>query len=226
MTDLEAAELIRYMQRWGFDINDQPHPHSPGYGRLVVAMRRIPTEEHYDPESIHLQLVGPQGYALRHTIQMEPTLVSNKVAPGRLELTDRVNERLGFFPYGATVDTGRTEDETVVEIRSPAPILELRGSLDESISEQLVSETEALWAKVRAQWGTDDAGFMRRLSAVPPDVLYATTIHSLLAYYRDSSILRQTFPQFYSMLRREDEWLTSHGIAATAPQSLEQIVHP
>jgi hypothetical protein len=226
MTDLEAAELLRYMQRWGYDINAQPHPRSPGYGRLVVAMRRVPTEEHYDPESIHLQLVGPQGFAMRHTIQRDSNLFSDKVAPGRLELTDRVNQRLGFFTYGATVDMGRTEDETVVEIRSPVPILELRGSLDESISEQLVSETEALWAKVRAQWGTDDAGFMRRLSAVQPSVLYATTIHSLLTYYKDSGILRQTFPQFYSMLRREDEWLKSQGMSAMAAQSLDEIVHP
>ncbi len=229
MTDLEAAELIRHMERWGYDLNAQLHPRSPGYGRLIVAMRRVPTEEHYDPEAIHLQFCNAQGSPTRTTVHMDTSLPSsngNIVCPGQIELSDRVNARRGFFTYGASIDRGSTTNETVIDIRSPTPILELTGSLDESIAEQLVSETEALWAKARTQWGADEGGFTRRLGSHPARTLYASTILSLWDAYQDSRILRQTFPQFYAMLRREHEWVNQLDASQPPAQRLEDLVRP
>ena len=227
MTDLEAVELIRHMARWGYDLSEQPHPRSPGYRRLIVAMRSKPTEEHYDPEAIYFQLCSAQSYPTRTSLQMESSLPAGNgysICPGQVELSDRVNARRGFFTYGATIDRGGTSQETVFDIRSPAPILALTGGLDESIAEQLVSETEALWAKARAQWGTDEGGFTRRLGSISPGILYASTINSLWQAYQDSRILRQTFPQFYTMLRREQEWAKQQDGSQASRTPFEELV--
>lgn len=227
MTDSEAAELIRHMERWGYDLVEPHHRRSPGYGRLIVAMRRTPTEEHYDPEAIHLQLCGPQGFPQRSTMQMDTRLASpEKLCPGHVELSDRFNVRRGFFTYGASIDGGRTAEATLFDIQSSVPILELAGTFDETIGEQLVSETEALWAKSRAQWGADDNGFTRSLGSIPAKSLYASTIVSLWESYQDSRILRQTFPQFYAMLRRELEWVKHLDSAHTPVQPLDDMISP
>lgn len=227
MTEIEAVDLLRHMERWGYDLTEPPHPRSPGYNRLIVAMRRRPTEEHYDPEAIHLHLCGAQGTPVRTTVHRDTTVSQPaNICPGRLELSDRVNARRGFFTYGATIDRGSTPDETVIDIRSPAPILELTGTLDETIAEQLVSETEAQWAKTRAQWGADDIGFTRSLASKPPQNLYASTVLSLWEAYQHSRILRQTFPQFYAMLRRELEWAKKLEGTQAALQPLDEMMRP
>lgn len=228
MTDLEAAELVRYMENWGYTLSEPTHPRSPGYGRLIIAMRRFPTEAHYDPEAIHLLMCGTRTMPVRTTVQMDTTLVASaKICPGLIEMRDRVDARRAFYTYGATIDRGNTGETTVIDIQSPAPILELtRGTLDESASEQLVSETEALWAKERVRFGADDLGFTRSLGAIEPTVLYASTVHTLWESYQESRILRQTFPQFYSMLRRESEWLKNSGYDGMVTKSLHEMLNP
>jgi hypothetical protein len=52
----------------------------------------------------------------------------------------------------------------VYTLRSPAPILELTEPED-SVPAQLASETEAMMGQVQARWGSNDAGFARRLAA-------------------------------------------------------------
>ena len=227
MTDQEAAELLRRMENWGYDLLDPPHPRSPGYGRLLVAIRRIPTEDHYDPEAIHLQLCGAQGVPMRATIQLESAVDSStRVSAGHIELNDRYDKRRGFFTYGASIEMGSGLEESVVDLRSPAPIVEMTGSLEEGSGQQLVSETEALWAKVHVLWGADDIGFRRCLSAIDPDMLYASTLISLRDTYRDSQILRQTFPSFFSMLRRELGWLAGIGLSEANVRPLDELVCP
>ena len=99
MIDQEATELLRHMEHWGYDLADPPHPRSPGYGRLLVAIRRTPTEDHYDPEAIQLHLCSAQGPPARTTIHLDTSLDGPaRVSAGHVELTDRFNKRRGFMP--------------------------------------------------------------------------------------------------------------------------------
>ena len=174
-----------------------------------------------------MQLCGAQGIPVRTTIQRETALaMPGEISPGQIELIDRYDVRRGFFTYGASIDRASTADETIIDIQSPTPILELSGSLDESVGEQLVSETEALWAKARVAWGTDDGGFMRCLGSIQPEMLYASTVLSLWETYQDSRILRQTFPQFYAMLRRELDWVKKFDVTQTAILPINEILSP
>ncbi len=228
MTDIEAAELIRFMERWGYRLTDLSHPRSPGNNRLIVAIRGTPTEEHYDPEAIDLVLRGADRTPVRTSIHKDGVgSITTKACPGMIELRDRFNVRRAFFTYGASIDVGHSDDMTIADIQSPAPIIALTSSLlDESASEQLVSETEALWAKEHVRWGADDTGFTQCLGAISPEILYASTVQMLWDSYQASRILRQTFPQFCAMLRRESEWLEQSGLSDSAVKPLDQLLIP
>ncbi len=228
MNDLEVVELLRQLKNWGYIVSIPPHRRSPGYQRLLIAIRDEPTEEHYDPEYVHLQICGPSGYPQRTTIHRDLNLIlPAQICPGLIELVDRVNARRAFFTYGATLNYSVTENETVIDIESSAPLLELSNkSLDESLAEQLVSETEALWAKSHVQFGADDAGFVRSLGAIEPNRLYASTVKTLWASYQNSRILRQTFPHFYTMLKREIEWLQDSDASIESLPLLDEMLSP
>lgn len=225
MSNKSVADSIRRMEHWGYILTDRPHPDSPGYGRLLVAIRRVPTQEHYDPEAIHLQLCESHGSVVRTSLHLDsPMREPSKVCPGRIELTDRVDKRRGFFCYGGAIDAENVPDETVFDLTSSAPILELTDSLAEETSDQLVSETEALWAKIRVQWGADDSGFMRSLSSLEPLALYAATVMSLWDKYNGSRMLRQTFPEFYAVLRHELAWIETLGMSPGTAKGLDEVL--
>ncbi len=227
MNSAEAVELIRRMENSGFELLDRPHPRSPGYSELAVAIRRIPTEQHYDPEAIHLSISEGQGYPSHTTLYMESDLgARTRLSPGQVEIADRVNKRLGFFTFGGNIDVAEAPDVTIYTLRSPAPILGLSNGFHDDMADQLASGTEALWARVTVPWGLNDNAFMRRLASIHPLELYAATLESLTASYQESPILRQTFPDFYAMLRRELQWVQSEGGLGAGHMSLEALMAP
>ena len=85
-----------------------------------------------------------------------------RVAPGAVIVTDRHDKQLSFFTYGGSIECVVVPDESIYSLRSSAPVLPLRGRLGEDLAEQLAAETEALFARIRVGWGTDDAGFARK----------------------------------------------------------------
>lgn len=227
MNSVEAAELVRQMENSGFEMVARPHPRSPGYNGLLVAMRRIPTERHYDPETVQLFLSEGQGYPALATLHMDSELGDrNRICPGQLEITDRFNKRLGFFTFGGEVDVAVAPGVNVFTIRSPAPILSLSNGFRDEMADQLASGTEALWARLRVRWGVNDSAFMRRLASLHPLELYAATLESLHVSYQDSPILRQTFPEFYGMLRRELQWVQSVGVLGARNLALDDLMAP
>ncbi len=227
MKSVEAAELIRQMENSGFDMVARPHPRSPGYGALLVAMRRIPTERHFDPEAIQLFVSEGRGYPAAATLHMASELGDrNRVCPGQIEIVDRLNKRLGFFTFGGEIDVAVGPQVSVFSIRSQAPILHLSNGFTDEMADQLASGTEALWARLRVRWGVNDSAFMRRLASIHPLELYAATLESLHVSYQDSPILRQTFPEFYGMLRRELQWVESPDVLGKKHLALSDLMVP
>ncbi len=227
MNSAEAAELVRQMENSGFEVVARPHPRSPGYSGLLVAMRPIPTERHFDPEAIQLFLSEGQGYPAAATIHLGSELGDrNRVCPGQLEIVDRLNKRLGFFTFGGEVDVAVAPGLNVFTIRSRAPILSLSNGFTDEMADQLASGTEALWARLRVRWGVNDSAFMRRLASIHPLELYAATLESLHISYQESPILRQTFPEFYGMLRRELQWVQSPDVLGAKQIVLDDLMAP
>ena len=227
VNDTTERQLVHQMEHWGFELLDPHHAHSPGFGRLLVAMRSIPTRQHYDPEAIHLHLINADGAPVAATLHQEtPVHLPQRVAPGAVIVTDRYDKQLSFFTYGGSIECVVVPDESIYSLGSSAPVLPLNGGLDEDLAEQLAAETEALFAKIHVGWGTDDAGFARRMAQIEASQLYAATIVSLKTAYDRSAALRHAFPAFYKMVCQERNWLVSGQSPEIDAHPLERMAAP
>ena len=223
---MNVQSIVHMMENWGYYLLPRSHPSSPGYTGLLVAIRETPTEAHFDPKTIRLQVRDEGGAATRITLGLRsPFQRSRHVCLGRVVLRDRVDKRVDFFVLGGSLDIAMEPGETVYALRSPAPILEVTDHL-ESISDQLAFETEAMIGEMQARWGTNDQGFARRLSQVDPLQFYLASLHSVLARYGRAPTLQESFPHFYRMLLEEKEWLTAEGQWSATLPALEELLAP
>ncbi len=224
--DLTPREWAEAVKNWGYRLLDRPHPHSPGFRILLVALRDAPTHEHYDPEIVELCVLAGQDVieSTRLTRAAQP-MRAQRVCPGGILLEDRVHKEVNFFTYGAQLDVIPLEAETVCAFRSSAPILPMEEGGDVFAS-QLASESGALLAEIRASWGADRAGYAQRLAETPSDALYVATLRSIVALYHRSPALRENFRAFYVALLEEFLWQQEQGGVPEQGPLLEEVLGP
>ncbi|MCB0163697.1 MAG: hypothetical protein KDI79_05695 [Anaerolineae bacterium] len=218
--------FFQEMAEAGYLLLDPPHSISPGGTRLLIALRPMPTEHHYDPERIDLSRSDPDlGVG---QVRLTLASVTNGrwlLSAGPVVLRDRFDKRVYFFTYGGTLDIYANNGMVVCVLTSPAPIVEMSHEPD-SVAEQLATETEALLARVHANWGRDDRGYQQRLVEIDPLELYAATIFHLSETYQHNSALRHCFHHFYGMLAQEQAWLHSLGRPQIASIPLDALLAP
>ncbi|MCB0222385.1 MAG: hypothetical protein KDI02_01740 [Anaerolineae bacterium] len=210
----------------GYLLLDPLHPASPGGTRLLIALRETPTEHHYDPEQIDLSRSDPDGGVAQARLTLAAlTSGAWSLSSGPVVLRDRFDKRVYFFTYGGALEIYAKAEIAVCVLTSPAPIVEMSNEPG-SVAEQLVTETEALLARMHANWGRDDHGYHQRLVEIEPLELYAATIFYLSETYEQNSALRRSFHHFYDMLRQEQEWLHGLGRPKNAPMQLAALLAP
>jgi hypothetical protein len=228
---MEEQSVLQVMENWGYYLLPKSHPHSPGYTGLLVAIRKIPTEKHFDPQTIRLRLRDKYDQAKwttlwLHSPQELPIKASVHVCPGEVMLRDRTDKRVDFFVFGGSLEAVSVPGETVYSLRSPAPILWLTDD-PETVPDQLASETQALIGELQVRWGSDEEGFARRLAQVDPLQFYVATLQSILVRNeRDHHALQEAFHEFYLALRKERGWLMERGKWPTTPPRLEALLAP
>ncbi|MGD9099327.1 MAG: hypothetical protein PVF45_02525 [Anaerolineae bacterium] len=223
---MNELSVFHQMENWGYYLLPKLHQHSPGYTGLLVAIREIPTGMHFDPESIRLKLQDEDGAADWATLGLRsPFWESRHVCPGRVILRDRVDKRVEFFVFGGSLEATSVPSETVYSLRSPAPILELTEPPG-SIPDQLASETEVVVGELEARWGLNEEGFARRLAQVATPQFYLASLHSILARYKHSRALRETFHDLYDALLEEKCRLMEAGQWSVTPFGLEELLAP
>jgi hypothetical protein len=224
---MQQSEVLSRMQYSGYELLAAPHTRSPGFGGLLVAIRAAPTLAHFDPEIIRLCLIDPASNPYTTTLQLTSHLSGpQRVGPGRVVVSDRLNKRLGYFIYGGMVEAICVSRQTIYQITSPAPLFVLNRSTWDELGEQLAVETEALFARLSAAWRTDHAGFRRRLAQTEPLMLYAATLRSLHLLYSRSQALRRMFPRLFDVIRAEERWVSSNGQLPSAVVPLEELLDP
>jgi hypothetical protein len=222
----EPTRVLYEMEDWGYYLLPRAHSHSPGYTGLRIAIRETPTKSHFDPESIRLRLRDKPGSANWTKLELgSPGQGTGHVCPGRVIVRDRLDKRVHFFTFGGSLEVAFAPGVTVYSLHSPAPILELTEP-EESIPDQLASETEAIMGEVQAKWGSNDAGFARRLAQVDPFQFYLASLHSILLRYGHSRALRESFEDLYDALLGEEEWLMQAGQWPVQPLMLEELLAP
>lgn len=223
---MDEESVLELVKSWGYRPLTKPHPDSLGYGRLLVAIRKQPTEQHFDPQRLHLRLRDEHGLAKWRTLSwLSPLEGSGHVCPCLITLHDRSDKRVYFFTFGGTLEATPGADKTVYELRSPAPILELTGR-DETVQDQLASETGELLGEIEVQWKADEKGFSRRLAQVDPAQFYLATLQSLPHRYEHTHALEDTYHELHDALCREREWLAEKGQWPTQSAALEDLLAP
>jgi hypothetical protein len=214
------------MEDRGYFLLPRAHPHSPGYTGLRIAIRARPTRLHFDPESIRLRLRDKYGSANWTALELgSPDRGTGHVCPGRVIVRDRLDKRVHFFTFGSSLEVAWAPDVIVYSLHSPAPILELTEP-EETIPDQLASETEAMIGEVQASWGSNDAGFARRLAQVDPLQFYLASLHSILLRYGQSRALRESFEDLYDALLAEEKLLMETNQWPAHPLMLEELLAP
>jgi len=227
---MEEQSVLHFMESWGYYLLPKPHPHSPGYTGLLVAIRKEPTERHFDPQTLRLRLRDKHDMAKWNTLWLHsplelPIEASMHVCPGEVMLRDRTEKRVDFFVFGGSLEAVSVPGETVYSLRSPAPILKVTEDL-ESTPDRLASETEALISELEVRWGSDEKGFARRLAQVDPLQFYLATLGTVLAHYEQDRALQEASPEFYLALGSERGWLTKRGQWPATPPRLEELLAP
>lgn len=218
--------ILHQVEPWGYYLLPRPHPDSPGYAGLVVAIRDQPTGLHFDPETMEIRLLDGDGVVRRTLLTLDtPFSGSRRVCPGRVTLHDRVDKRIELFTFGGSLEAVAVPGETVYLLRSPAPILELNPGV-ESFSDQLASETEVTLAKIQARWGRNDDGYARRLAQIEAGRFYVASVQSILTRYERAPALKRSFHRFYAELMREKKWWEETVDPSGQPLTLEALLVP
>lgn len=222
---MDEGSLFDLIEDWGYYTLEKPHPGSPGYTGLVVAIRKKPTVKHFDPETVHLYRRDAYGLSKGTTVSLispseEETV---HVCPGIIRLGDRTGKEVDFYTFGGSLETAVRPGEMVVVIRSPAPILELTGK-EETVQDELAAETGALLGRIEINWLEDEKEFSHRLAEVDPFHLYVATVNSLLHQIEEDPTLAQGCEApLYQIIQQERDWLISQDQWPENPPTIEEL---
>jgi len=229
----EQQDILQQMENWGYLTLHQPHPHSPGYGELLIALRKTPTGLHFDPASVRLQVCDEHGSIRQAVLTLEPFLEPSRemlletqhVCPGMVIIRDRKDKRIDFFTFGGSLSATLGSGEAIYSLRSPAPILKVTG-LPENVAGRLAVETEALIGESQAKWKTEQEEFLCQLAQADPSLFYIASVNSILTHGEEHPVLREEDPALYSLVHSERQWLMKTGQWPPEPPTLEGLLAP
>lgn len=212
------------VERWGY----RAFPREEGdfgYGRLLVAIRKEPTERHFDPEKVRFRLRDASGDVRRRTASWRvPVEESGRLLPGSAALKDRHGKEVEFFTFGGTVDHAKTESAVVYVFDSPAPILEFAAA-EETVSDQFAYEAEGTLGELEEQyderWGR---GFDHRLAEIEPLSLYIAILDAILSRYEKAPCLEKAFHTLYDALSLEKRMLQAADAWPKSSPELQELV--
>jgi len=179
--DLEgAADSI---SEWGF-LADPGMVRRRGPGYLITAIRRTPTLEHYDPESVRFW-VDKKDHA--EPIQLDrcsPMPQDHRLSWGTIRLADRLRVTNEYVTFGGVTTAARLDGTTVVVFLSPAPLLR-RGGHSQGW-DPLAQLVAAHFGRLAAAVGADP-DLDRSVVGAEPVARYAAFIIDALARSHDGA---------------------------------------
>ena len=102
-------------------------PIGPGPAFLLVALRPIPTFEHYDPEAIDYW-VSVDGHGELRTLTVTTRMPrSEAVSWGLIRLVDRLGVSNEYLTFGGRLDAAEIGGIVLAAFTSPAPLLRRGG---------------------------------------------------------------------------------------------------
>jgi hypothetical protein len=186
-------------KEYGYFFHSRERSSSPGHPQLDVFLRSVPTEKHFDPVNITINIATEEHDIEFIKVHHPWSLRENyRVCAGRVILRDRKGKKVEAFTFGGDLRIESEKALTTGILTSPAPLLELTST--SSIASILAEETEVLFAERHAEWEPDHRTFIEKLIMADPLVLYCACLEYLKVkyehtHYRDDEV-SQHFAQF------------------------------
>lgn len=123
---LAAVEVAERLVHWGF-LAHPDLPDRPGPAFLLVALRPVPTLEHYDPEAVDYWVTANGRGERRSLTASTPMPVSATFSWGLIRLTDRLQVTNEYLTFGGRLDAAEIGGIVIAAFTSPAPLLRRGG---------------------------------------------------------------------------------------------------
>ncbi|MCB0019652.1 MAG: hypothetical protein KDE09_17800 [Anaerolineales bacterium] len=217
LTFLQRLELLGYYPL------PRAHPFSPGFSGLLTLLKQ--ESKGHEPESLQLYLLDWNGKASLFDLRATGNPPhSSTVCPGRIIIRSQQKREVTFYTFGGSLEYESLPGETLVSIRSAAPILELTEDLP-ATANRLANETEALFARIETELQVNSAQLRTRLALAGAEPVYLAILRSLLP-----EAMASLHPsEFSAMLDGEQHWYAEANRWPDEPvdlyQLLEQPVH-
>jgi hypothetical protein len=222
---MDRESIAAAVEGWGYRAYPRSEGGEFGYARLLVAIRKEPTVEHYDPQRLRFRLRSHSGEVRWRTATwLVPVSESGHICPGPVALTDRRDKRVVFFTFGGTVEVISDPSVLIYTFNSVAPILELTMPR-ETVSDHLAYEAEVILAELEERWDEHyDTGFAERLAEIDPATLYVAILNTILQRYRGALALEQAYSAFYAAIEKEKAYLSVGGLWPPQPLQAADLV--
>ena len=190
---------------WGF-LASPDLPDRPGPARLLVAIRRVPTLRHFDPELVEFW-VSEEGRGRRATISYATAMpLERDYSWGLIRITDRLRVSNEYLTFGGRLAADVVDATVVLVFTSPAPLLRRGGHSQ-------LWDPAAEWMAgffARLMVAVDYApGFEARVVSADPLVRYAAFVGDCTAGFRASSTRRLDQPAMWALMEEEERRLRS-----------------
>jgi hypothetical protein len=214
-----AADL----EQWGF-LAHADLPDGAGCSHLLVAIRKQPTDRHFDPERVRYW-VAQAGRGVRAEITLDtPLPLRTAFAWGTIRIDDRFGIANEWVSCGGDLEVVNVAGTAICVFRSDAPILR-RGGHSQGW-DHAAANLAAFFARLTVAV-TQTPDFEARIAATPPRALFAAFLSDLLARYRASPTLSDLHPDLRQLLateaarlreREPGTWQEGEELAATGFQ--------
>jgi hypothetical protein len=217
MTPDAAARLLR---DWGFLVHADL-PDRPGQSHLLIAIRPLPTEHHYDPERVTYWVTKGGKGAHAEITHATPLPIETPFSWGTIRVEDRFAVANEWVSCGGELDASDVDGETICVFRSDVPILR-RGGHSQGW-DHAAANLAAFFGRIKV--AVDYVpGFEQQVAAATPRVRFAAFVADLAARYRASHALVDVHPDLWALLVTEESRLRDHEPATwQAGQQLAQM---
>lgn len=199
-TDLRPESAAALLTDLGF-LASSDLPDAPGPAILMVAMRRMPTLHHFDPEKVEYWVTEAGRGARRTLTRQTPMPIETEFSWGIIRIVDRLHVTNEYLTFGGRLWAALVDGVAVAVFTSTAPLLR-RGGHSQGW-DQGADVLGAFFGRILL--AVDYApGFEDRAGRADPVTRYAAFLLDAMARYRASPRLRLEQPELWTLLRAEE----------------------
>jgi hypothetical protein len=192
--------------------------------QLDICISQTPTEQHYDPKRVELNVVSYDQERVEHLKVTHPwnSRTTYRICAGVIRLIDRIGKVEEALTFGANLSIDPGEQVTCLFITSPAPIIKITNTT--ALNELLRDEIEILWAERRAHLLVKPGDFEKRLIKADPLLLYEASLNAMIAKFESPNCNETLDREALHYFQTDKARLAKASLIAGQESMLEDIL--